>query len=302
MEEHVTNKSFYVSIRPMLIFCKMFGAYPLKNTLSSKVITLQYNLFSIHTLWNPFLQTICGLLYFKFITFPWWKISKIFVLVRMVMVILSSIYSDQHLPTLLKLIDNIDRRLSKLEHQPKSSNGLLWMFACISVLLISTTSSTFMLRPEEGTKKAIIQTALIIIPWYQFQICVALYLLFCINISYRFRCIKELWEDTLSNLMHTNYVSSVDGKSIAKRSDIQLEEIRMLHSDLLTAIDELNRCYGTRMAIFLASIFQELLTIFYECLLGGLPVEYGIIFAMYHIECLFILGKITENLSTSVSK
>jgi hypothetical protein len=292
--------TFYRDVRPMALICKVLGIFSLQNVTQSDGRCLKHTLLSFDALWGPI---FIGALPAPLIEYGddefgrYWRIMH--CLRGFITVTLSSYY-DASLPEMISKMETLGvvlRSMSKKDTIPNNINryGRIAGYVCVVGSILFVSLNTFVEMVIKGVPflrlMVHLYATLNLIPR---QVYVVMYVFFCYNMILLFRDIQNCWKEQLNKTLET------DDKIICS-VDEQLENIRLIHVELLRAIRLLNKVYGTRMAFYLATIFLEVLLDLYIFFFYN---NYSYIQLEYHIfnaVTFYMLTSVTDKLTYAVS-
>jgi hypothetical protein len=255
---HADEYTFYRDVRPVAVICKFLGIFSLQNVLQSDGRRLKHKFLSVDAFWGPI---FIGALPIPFIEYGnddfgrYWRIMQ--CLRGLITVSLSSYY-DASLPEMISKMETLGvvlRSMSTKKTIQKNINrhGRIAGYVGVvgSVLFVSiNTFVEFVIKRVPFLRLMVhLYGTLNLIPR---QVYVVMYVFFCYNIILIFRDIQSCWKE------HVNRISETDS-DMTFSVEQQLENVRLVHVDLLRVVRLLNQAYGTKMAFYLATIFIEVL-------------------------------------------
>lgn len=292
--------TFYRDVRPMALICKVLGIFSLQNVMQSDGRRLKHTLLSFDALWGPI---FIGVLPAPLIEYGddefgrYWRITH--CLRGFITVSLSSYY-DASLPEMISKMETLGvvlRSISTKNTTPNNINrhGRIAGYVCVVGSILFVSVNTFVEKVIEGVPFMRLMVHLYgtlnLIPR---QVYVVMYVFFCYNMILLFRDIQNCWQEQLNKTLDKD-------DKIACSVEEQLENIRLIHVELLRAIRLLNKVYGTRMAFYLATIFLEVLLDLYIYFFYN---NYSYIQLEYHIfnaVTFYMLTSVTDELTYAVS-
>ena len=292
--------TFYRDVRPIALIGKVLGIFSLQNVMQSDGRRLKHKLLSFDALWGPI---FIGLLPAPFIEYGdddfvrYWRITH--CLRGFITVSLSSYY-DGFLPEMISKMETVGvvlRSMSIKNTIPNNINryGRITGYVCVvgSILFVST--NTFVIMVIEGAPflRCMVNFGgdLNVIPR---QVYVVMYVFFSYNMILLFRDLQKCWKEQLNKTLQKDYITT---RSVEQ----QLENIRLIHVEIIRAIRLLNKAYGIRIAFYLATIFVEVLFDLYVYFFYN---KYSYIQLEYHIfnaVTFYMLTSVTDKLTYAVS-
>ena len=292
--------TFYRDVRPMAIIGKVLGIFSLQNVMQSDGRRLKHTLLSFDALWGPiFIGALPAPLidYGKDDFERYWRIMH--CLRGFITVSLSSYY-DASLPEMISKMETLDvvlRSMSTKNSVPNNINrhARIVGFVCVvgSILFVSVNTFVEKLIKGESYLRLMVHLygTLNLIPR---QVYVVMYVFFCYNMILLFRDIQKCWKEQVNKILQ------IDDK-MSRSGEEQLENIRLMHVELIRTIRLLNKAYGPRMAFYLATIFMEVLLDLYIYFFYN---NYSYIQLEYHIfnaVTFYMLTSMTDKLTYIVS-
>ena len=291
--------TFYRDVRPMAVIGKVLGIFSLQNVMQSDGRRLKHTLFSFDALWGPI---FIGVLPAPLIEYEkddfgrYWRIMQ--VLRGFITVSLSSYY-DASLPEMISKMETLGVVLRSLNTKNTVANNInrharITGFVCVcgSILFVSVNTFVEMVIKGEPFLRLMVHLygTLNLIPR---QVYVVMYVFFCYNMILLVRDMQNCWKEQVNKILQEddNTIGSVE----------QLENVRLIHVELIRAIRLLNKAYGARMAFYLATIFIEVLLDLYIYFFYN---NYSYIQLEYHTfnaVTFYMLTSVTDKLTYAVS-
>ena len=292
--------TFYRDIRPIALIGKVLGIFSLQNVMQSDGRRLKHTLLSFDALWGPiFIGALPAPLidYGKDDFGRYWRIMH--CLRGFITVALSSYY-DASLPEMISKMETLGvvlRSMSTKNTVPDRINrhARIAGLVCVvgSILFVSVNTFVEIVIKGEPFLRLMVHLygTLNLIPR---QVYVVMYVFFCYNMILLFRDIRNCWKEQVNKILQK------DDNTIRSVGE-QLENIRLIHVELIRTIRLLNKAYGTRMAFYLATIFIEVLLDLYIFFFYN---NYSYIQLEYHIfnaVTFYMLASVTDKLTYAVS-
>lgn len=289
---HTDEHTFYRDVRPMALVCKVLGIFSLQNILQGDGRRLKHKFLSIDAIWGPI---FIGALPIPFIEYGnddfgrYWRIMQ--CLRGLITVSLSSYY-DASLPEMISKMETLGVVLRSMRSKTTERNinrhGRISGYVGVAGSVLFVSMNTFV---EYVIKRVSFPRLMIhlygtlnLIPR---QVYVVMYIFFCYNIILLFRDVQSCWKE------HVNRTDEREN---------QLENLRLVHVDLLRIIRLLNQAYGSRLAFYLATIFIEVLLdlyiFFFYNNYGYIQMEYYV----FNAVTFYMLTSVTDELSHVVRK
>ena len=297
---------FYPNIRPAALMCKIMGSFPLKNSNRSDGRHLLYHWISLDSLWGPIINISCLIIHDIFTSVPSWiMIIPLTTARAMTSVTLCYIY-DRKLPDLIKTLEEFERcyclLTGKSPTKPLYSNAIIWAVGWLLFELTSVSGLISMLLtdPRRTFMRNCLETV-VQCHWIQIHSFMLMYLLFCVNISSRFLDLSSY----LQTLTKRRLIKDPQRSRKTPEEYIlleSLEKIWALYVNLSDATDILNRCYGTRLVLFLGTNFVDSMLDFLQFHTGlGMTGQAELAYVFNNVSLILLVGWLSENISNSVS-
>jgi hypothetical protein len=291
--------TFYRDVRPMALICKFLGIFSLQNITQRDGRLLKHTLFSIDALWGPIFIGAVPIPLIEYGNDDFGRYWRIMQCLRGLITVSLSTYYDAPLPQMISKMETLDvvlRSISKKNKIRRNINRYGRIFGYVGVVgsILFVSLNTFI---EHAIKRvsflrlmAHMYGTLNLIPR---QVYVVMYIFFCHNIILLFRDIHSCWNDHVKRILQND-------NELTWSVEEQLENIRLLHVDLIRVIRLLNRAYGTRMAFYLATIFIEVLLDLYIYFFYNnysyIQMEYYI----FNAVTFYMLTSVTDKLTNAV--
>ncbi|KAJ9593672.1 hypothetical protein L9F63_014767, partial [Diploptera punctata] len=291
---------FYENLQPTALICKIFGYFPLQNSFQSDGLKLKYKVLSLHTVYGPMLNiTFCLLtmLYYSKVLLRL-NIVTIYALRGIISVIITSYY-DRYLPELIHQIEKFEislKRFKKMNKEITDSNKsmrYLGLIGCTSYIMYSFVR-LFSVK-SLTVYEVYVYFATIFSRSRTFYI--ILYVLFCYITKQHFRHLTIIWKDTKKNILKENWNNIMRIKLL---DEYDMEEVRLLHAELLKIVRNLNNCYGPRMAYALLLTVLEALLDFYVVFFTKASTSSLMIYSIFNTTTIFVITISGERLSNEV--
>jgi hypothetical protein len=255
---HADEYTFYRDVRPMAIICKVLGIFSLQNVLQSDGRLLKHKFLSIDAFWGPIFIGALPIPFMEYGNDDFGRYWRIMWCLRGLITVSLSSYYDASLPEMISKMDTLGVVLGSMSTERTirkniNRHGRIAGYVGVvgSILFVSVnTFVEFVIKGVSFLRLMVnLYGTLNLIPR---QAYVVMYIFFCYNIILLFRDIQSCW---MEQVKRTKERDSDKTCSVEQ----QLENIRLVHVELLRVVRLLNQAYGTRMAFYLATIFVEVL-------------------------------------------
>ena len=300
--------TFYSTVRPITILCKILGTFTIKNVFTKDARLLQYKFLSLDTLWSPILHLSSIYILWKYGTFPWWITPFPVFAFRAFSGVFLCVYYDRFVLDFIVQLEEFDYLLMLATgRQSMTSNltkGINWMITTLAIFSASLPGAYLMLssNPQRTPLKSLVESTVTLVSDFAIKSFIMIYLLFCMNLSSRF-------DDVFSHLRAV--ISRISSEKSGRpwvlpeeqpQCGSSLEEIRVLYEHLAEAVRKLNGSFGAKLAIHMALCFVQLVLDFYQSSYDyDLDVLTAVGFFLYHVLSILVMGAVTECVPDSVS-
>lgn len=275
--------SFYLSIRPALIICKLLGHCTLQNIWTNDARNLTYKRFGA-IIW----PIVIVLLDFYEIMVPERKTNNIMINVflhfaRTVVNILLIHWTDKNLLEVIQNINKFDEFYLYRPAEGSKRRGLIGFLIIITVMLVFTC---FLFIKVGYSHRAVCFSILNISARY---ISIILFIIFCNELTIRFKFISKLWIKKEKDI-------------ITFRQEEFINQLRRNHGHLRLIVSSMSDSLGIRVITFLISMTYEVIINFFHR--QNLSLAYVFSCSMYHTFdtiLLFALLTATNKLYEKVS-
>ena len=290
--------TFYKGLKPFALICKVVGVFSLQNVTQNDGRLLKHSILSLHTFWGPFIVGMATILNTYFETENFLSRMAMFYLARGISIPLLSAYYDKYLPEIISKIEefNINIR-SYIKDSPKKSNlnthgRLILYISCIGYVILMGTNVTVLNIINDYNFPQIANKICDSFTFLTRQLFVIMYMYFCYNIKLILCSIRRIWRQ---NVQSTEINKTGKPTSLEER----LENIRLLHAEVVHTVELLNTAYGLRLLFYVTIYCIEVLLSLYEFV--NRHVYFKLYFIIYSILTLYLVCKFTEDVTTQVS-
>jgi hypothetical protein len=300
---HADEYTFYRDVRPMAIICKFLGIFSLQNITQSDGRLLKHTLFSVDALWGPIFIGAVPIPLIEYGNDEFGRYWRIMQCLRGFIAVALSSYYDAPLPEMISKMETLGvvlRSITKKNKIRKNINryGRIFLYVGVVGSILFVSLNTFIEHVIKSVPFLRLMVhmygTLNLIPR---QVYVVMYIFFCHNIVLLFRDIHSCWNDHMKRILQRI-------NDVTCSEEEQLENIRLLHVDILRVTALLNRAYGTRMAFYLATIFIEVLLDLYIYFFYNnysyIQMEYYIFNAVTFYMLTSVTDKLTNAVRTSI--
>jgi hypothetical protein len=296
---HSDEYTFYRAVRPVAIVCKILGIFSLQNITQSDGRLLKHTPFSIDALWGPIFIGAVPIPLIEYGSDDFGRYWRMMQCLRgFITVSLSSFY-DAPLPEMISKMETLDvvlRSISKKREVGRNINryGRIYVYVGVTGSILFVSLNTFIEHVIKGAPFLRLMVHLYgtlnLIPR---QVYVVMYIFFCHNIILLSRGIHRCWNDHVTILLRK-------ANDVTCSEEDQLENIRLLHVDVLRITALLNRAYGTRMAFYLATIFIEVLLDLYIYFFYNNYSYIQMEYYVFNAVTFYMLTSVTDKLTHAV--
>lgn len=255
------NNSVYLSLKPLLIFCKVLGSCCIQNTGTSEASGLGYRYFSFTLLYSVLFHF--GISYMMHATLELRR-QKLAVTwfydIRKWCFLFAVFVTEKQRVEVIKELDEFDKSINRLNKTGLivASNrlrGQVWLFLYKLIYGIGTDLVSYTLfYPKGKTVVALILDLAVKTFTAQLVFCyTVLYLTFAHELCHRFRLITVSWKH------HAK--AFADSPTETVRS---FEALRLFHAKLCRIAEKLASCYGLFFVVNLFFVFLEMLVYLYR--------------------------------------
>lgn len=296
---HADEHTFYCDVRPMAVICKVLGVFSLQNILQKDGRRLKHKFLSFDAFWGPIFIGALPIPLIEYGNDDFGRYWRIMQCLRGLITVSLSSYYDACLPEMISKMETLGVVLRSMSTEKAiqtniNRHGRIAVYAGVvgSVLFVSVnTFVEFVIKRVPFLRLMIhMYGTLNLIPR---QVYVVMYIFFCYNILLLFRDIQSCWKE------HVNRTNGKDSNMLCSLEQ-GLENLRLVHVDLLRVVTLLNQVYGTRMAFYLATIFIEVLLDLYIYFFYNnysyIQMEYYI----FNAVTFYMLTSVTDELTHAV--
>jgi hypothetical protein len=291
--------TFYRDVRPAAIICKILGIFSLQNITQSDGRLLKHTLFSIDALWGPIFIGAVPIPLIEYGSDDFGRYWRVMQCLRGLITVSLSSYYDAPVPEIISKMETLDvvlRSISKKNKVRRNTNryGRIFLYVGVVGSILFVSLNTFIEHVIKGAPFLRLMVHLYgtlnLIPR---QVYVVMYIFFCHNVILLFRSVRSCWNEYMNVVLQK--VSDVTCPE-----EKELENIRLLHVDLLRIVGLLNGAYGTRLAFYLSTIFIEVLLDLYIYFFYNnysyIQMEYYI----FNAVTFYMLTSVTDKLTHAV--
>ncbi|KAJ9578033.1 hypothetical protein L9F63_025103, partial [Diploptera punctata] len=197
------------------------------------------------------------------------------------------LYSLESLNLELEILSLMSMRRYLRNHPQVLDICFMFYILCPTYYFHFSRSNVYNVKKWDMIKN--IQGIFLFLPRQIFLMC---YVYFCYNIKLVIKALGLVWRHTVDDIMTQN-------NSHASISRGMLENIRIVHVEVLEAVMLLNSVYGTRLLYFITMSSVELVYTLY--ILSITNIEINVEYSVFNIVTLYILSSFTEDLIEQVS-
>lgn len=293
------EETFYKDLKLFALICKFVGIFSLQNTTQDDGRQLKYNPLSFHILWGPLIVGLATILNTYFETGNFLSYIGLFYITRGVSIVLLSSYYDKFLPQLISKIEEFDVVINSYRNESSkvqrniNKGGRLHLYIatigyialmCINVIVLSISNDYNL--PHIGNKICDSFTFL------TRQLLVIMYMYLCYNIKLMLCSISRIWRGRVRRIITNNCED-------ATRPEELLERVRLLHAEVVEAVECVNAAFGLRLLFYVTIYCLEVLLSLYE--FTNRHSHFKLYFIVYSGLTLYMVTKFTEDITIQVS-
>jgi len=294
----IQEESFYKGLKPFALICKVVGVFSLQNVTQNDGRLLKHSILSLHAFWGPFIVGIATFLNIYFETENFLSHMTMFYIARGISIPLLSAYYDKYLPELAFRIEEfniITHSYTNYASKKKNFNThgrLILYISCIGYIILMGTNVTALTIINDYNFPQIGNKICDSLTFLTRQLFVIMYMYFCYNVKLILCSIRRIWR---RNIQTTEINKPGEPTSLEER----LENIRLLHAEVVQTVELLNTAYGLRMLCYVTIYCTEVLLSLNEFVKR--QVHFKLYFIIYSALTLYMVSKFTEDITTQVS-
>lgn len=268
---NLNNLSFYKSIKPFYCILKIFGFAPYSLDFNTGIIKL--------TLFNYLILFVNIILHLTFITLviqilygvekPIWNYLQLLQTLIAFFVVVHNYIMRQHVFNYIKLIDNVDKMVNKLQwtfkvnHLRNCSKAAFWLTAHGVLIIMFYFIILFVnideTMNEESFLILILNNLFLMFPIHIYMMVVYEFIFSVCSINSQFDCLNKNAEFYLNSFKINLFwsQSQIDNKVKC------IKKMAWIHYSLNDAIDHINNVYSIEVNYFSLHILIYCLIIYY---------------------------------------
>lgn len=303
LRQQSDDNSFYSNLRPLAIFSKLIGGFPIKNT-TKEGKDLYYTLLSWETFASVLLHPVlsCTIYYFfqSYLKFYEFKIAVTAFVASVANVCF--MFGNTKLVSLIQTIEqfDVDFRLYNISFENKRSDyyKLFWfVFGALYNFCVITLYLLFLNRGQHCTNFIACTEIIIIVcfTYYPYQIQTVLYLFFCHELTVRFDYLNKSCLMFVKSIFNQNkYIHEYEK---------YFEKQRLLHIELANCIRLLDNIVGFQLAVIFCLLYYEVLSVlYYMTFILRQPDSYSILSTLSFGYMVYLIATRTEFLVYNVRR
>lgn len=255
------NNSVYLSLKPVLIVCKILGSCCIQNIGTTEASLLYHRYFSFALLWSMLFHYGISYMMHATIELRRQKLAVTwFYDIRKWCFLFAVFVTERQRVQVIKELDEFDKSINHLNKTTLiiSNNyrrGHIWLFVYKLIYGIGTDLVSYTLfYPKGKTVMALILDLVVKTFTAQLVFCyTVLYLTFAHEFCYRFTLITVSWQ------YHAKAFAENPTETVRS-----FEALRLFHSKLCAIAEKLASCYGLFFIINLFFVFLEMLVYLYR--------------------------------------
>lgn len=255
------NSSVYLSLKPVIIVCKILGSCCIQNTSATEAGLVRHRYFSFTLLYSVLFHFGISYMMHATVELRRQKLAITwFYDIRKWCFLFAVFVTERQRVQVIKELDEFDKSIDQLNKTSLivSNNrlrGHIWLFLYKLIYGIGTDLVSYTLfYPKGKTVVALILDLVVKTFTAQLVFCyTVLYLAFAHELCHRFRLITVSWRH------HAKAFADVPTETVRS-----FESLRLFHGKLCAIAEKLASCYGLFFVVNLFFVFLEMLMYLYR--------------------------------------